>query len=151
MSRNAWPDVQLNMRPSPPRTSPWAAALFLAVASVACQSPTGPDAGLDASFTMKPGDRVTLQNTTIAVQFVGVDGDSRCPADAFCVLGGDAIVRVSITTGGTTREYEFHTGDLQPIVVEPITIRLEVLAPYPFSGQSIEPGDYRATLRIASR
>ena len=135
----------------PVRKSPWAAALFLALASVACQSPTGPSVALDASFTMKPGDRVTLENTAINLQFVGVDGDSRCPADAFCVLGGDAIVRLSITTSGTTRNYEFHTGDLQPLVVAPITIRLEVLSPHPFSGRSIEPGDYRATLRITSR
>ena len=42
--------------------------------------------------TLAPGQAATVEGSPVRVLFLRVSGDSRCPADALCVLGGDAIV-----------------------------------------------------------
>jgi hypothetical protein len=87
----------------------------------------------------------------IRVRFVGVFGDSRCPADAFCIQGGDAVVRIDVLgVSGASSTYDLHTGDMQPIRHGELTIALENLSPYPFSSRQIAPGEYRATLRVSN-
>jgi hypothetical protein len=81
------------------------------------------------------------------VRFDGVSGDSRCPADAFCILGGDATVHVTVLEGASVFPYELHTGDMRPVRHGDITLALERLEPYPFSGRPIEPSEYRLTFR----
>jgi hypothetical protein len=83
------------------------------------------------------------------VTFLRVSGDSRCPADAFCIQGGDAVVHVRATDGGSAA-YELHTGDQARGVVthRGFRIALAELQPYPFSSRTIEPNDYRATLTV---
>jgi hypothetical protein len=123
-------------------------AASLASASACSSSPTGPTAPLDRQFTLAPGDRVRVAGTAVSVQFERVDGDSRCPADALCVLGGDAQVRISVHDDGRVHHYALHTGDLTPIRHDGLTIALLELSPYPFSARPIGPADYRATLRV---
>ena len=126
-----------------------AAAAMAAALSTACdESVTGPTVALDATFTLAPGSAVRIGDTSLQVQFHGVEGDSRCPADALCIQGGDAVVRVSVSSGGTRRDYELHTGSMQPVRHDNVTITLVALAPYPFSSRTIAPGDYRASLRV---
>ena len=79
---------------------------------------------------------------------VGVADDLRCPADAICITGGNAIVHVAVVSGGTEAGYELHTGTMLPVRHGDVTIALVDLQPYPFSAWPIDPGDYRATLRI---
>ena len=90
-------------------------------------SPTGPTVPLNERFTLAPGEMAVVRDEDVGVQFVRVSGDSRCPADALCIQGGDAIVHVRIADGSGGAPYELHTGDA--------------------SRASIAPGDYRATLR----
>ena len=111
--------------------------------------PTGPSAALGQEFTLAPGERVRITGTAISLQFERVDGDSRCPADAVCVLGGDAVVRIGVEEGGRTRAYNLHTGTLAPVQHDELTILLVALAPYPFSARPIAPADYRASLRVS--
>jgi hypothetical protein len=122
--------------------------LFVAALAACDESITGPSVPLDQTFTMAPGDVVSIEDTSARVQFHGVEGDSRCPADAVCIQGGDAVVRVSVTADGTRRDYELHTGSMAPVTHDGLTIVLVELAPYPFSSRAIAPGDYRATLRV---
>jgi hypothetical protein len=126
-------------------------ALTVVVASLASacsSSPTAPTIPLDRQFTLMPGERVRVADTAIGVQFERVDGDSRCPADAICILGGDAQVRISIHDDGRAHHYALHTGDLAPVRHDGLTIALVELAPYPFSARPIAPADYRVTLRV---
>jgi hypothetical protein len=37
---------------------------------------------------------------------------------------------------------------MEPVTHDGLTISLVELQPYPFSSRTIEPGDYRATLRV---
>jgi hypothetical protein len=84
------------------------------------------------------------------IQFTGVTGDSRCPADAVCIQGGDALVAVRISGGGDTASFELHTGDAARASVthRGYRITLVSLQPYPFSSGPITAADYRATLTV---
>jgi len=126
-----------------------ATAVLCVVALSACdESMTGPSVPLDTTFTMAPGEIVSVEDAAVRLQFVGVEGDSRCPADAACIQGGDALVRIAALRGSTRRDYELHTGRMAPVTHDGLTLTLTALAPYPFSSQTIAPNDYRATVRV---
>lgn len=94
----------------------------------------------------------TVQGADLGVQFVEVTGDSRCPADVVCILGGDAVVHVQAVEGGGRTSYQLHTGDSSRASAPHRQFRIELveLQPYPFSSRRIQPGDYRATLRVTA-
>jgi len=111
-------------------------------------NPVGPTVNFNERFTLAPGEMATLRDADLRVEFVEVSGDSRCPGDAVCIQGGDAIVHIRVTAGGSTSTYELHTGDSSraAVVHGSIRISLNDLQPYPFSSRPpIMPGDYRAT------
>ena len=117
---------------------------------VACEGgPTGPSVWLDEAFVLEPGQTATLQGRSVRIRFVGVTGDSRCPIDAFCITGGDAVVEIAVRSGrASERRYDLHTGDLRPVRHGVLTIALLRLLPDPISSQTIPPEAYRATLQV---
>lgn len=69
--------------------------------------------------------------------------------DVLCIQGGDAVVHIDVLIAGAeAAAYELHTGDGRPVTHEDVMIALVQLAPDPFSSRTIEPDDYRATLRV---
>lgn len=110
----------------------------------------GPTVPLNQRFTLERGQTSPLEGTSLRIQFVGVTGDSRCPADVVCIQGGDALVQIRVTEQSAPKDYELHTGDSSQASVKhgDLTIELVELQPYPFSSRTIQPGDYRATLRV---
>ena len=104
---------------------------------------------LNGRFTLAPGQRVHVQSESFQLEFVGVQGDSRCPADVVCVWAGDAIVQVRVIDTAPA-EYDLHTGDAARTTAVHGRARIELveLQPYPFSSRTIAPGDYRATLTV---
>lgn len=127
-----------------------AAIAVLAVAMAACEAAgTAPTAALDTSITIAAGDSVRLAGTSLRLTFVGVEGDSRCPADAVCIQGGDALVRFRVDDDGLVRTVELHTGRSDAVRLSGFTFRLEQLVPYPFSSRTIGPDEYRATIRVS--
>jgi hypothetical protein len=113
-------------------------------------NPTGPAVPLSERFVLAPGGAAAIANAGVSVQFVGVSGDSRCPADALCIQGGDAIVEMRVLDAGAVASYELHTGDKQRASAGHRDLRIELLElqPYPFSARPINPSDYRATLVV---
>ena len=120
-----------------------AMCLFSATACLG-NSPTAP---VDRRVVLAPGQTTEIA-AGLSLRFIGVTGDSRCPADAMCVQGGDAIVRISIISNGSTAERDLHTGKMQPVSYEAVRVELIQLEPYPFSSRTIRPDEYRATLRV---
>ena len=123
---------------------------LLLVAACEESAPTGPSVPYAPRFTLGPGESTTVAPRT-AFRFVGVTGDSRCPADAVCILGGDALVHVEILPpDGSRVAQELHTGDGRRATVtyQDIRIDLAELQPYPFSSRTIAPQDYRATFAV---
>ena len=122
---------------------------LLAALAAACVTSTTPTVSLNRDFTLAPGNLVVIDETSLGVRFVGVYGDSRCPADAFCIQGGDARVKIEVHPNhGDPSTYELHTGSMRPVTHGRHVIALVQLAPYPFSSRTIAPEDYRATLRV---
>jgi len=121
------------------------------LAATAClnNSPVAPETPLQV--VLGPGDQAEVPGAGTRIRFEGVTGDSRCPGDAICITGGDAIVRVTVTPArGSSVNYELHTGDMKPVTHGVLTIALVELAPYPFSSLGpIDPKAYRATLRVS--
>jgi hypothetical protein len=102
-------------------------------------------------FTLAPGEIAMVPDAGVSVRFDGVTGDSRCPGDALCILGGDAVVHVAVLGGSLVSAYELHLGSLQSVRHGGLTLSLEELQPYPFSSRPpIAAADYRATL-LATR
>jgi hypothetical protein len=125
-------------------------ASLLSLPACASNAPAAPDGPLDVSLVLAPGETKGVVNTNLAVRFDRVLNDSRCPGDAICITGGDAIVQIrAIVANGPDASYDLHTGNLEPARHSNVTIALAELSPYPFSSLGpIKPGDYRATLRI---
>jgi hypothetical protein len=111
-------------------------------------APTAPTAPPGGEFTLARGEAIAIEGTPLSVRFNDVTGDSRCPADVFCIQGGSAAVRITAASDRSTADYELHTGDMQPVVHERFVIALVQLSPYPFSSRTIRPDEYRATLRV---
>jgi hypothetical protein len=118
--------------------------------TIGCASaPTAPTGPLNTALVLAPGEVKEVSGAGIRIGFQGVFGDSRCPADAVCIQGGDALVRIDVLPQGSgASTYDLHTGNMQPVRHGDLTIALDTLMPYPFSSQTIAPGDYRATLRV---
>ena len=131
----------------------WRAIALLWIATIsACNGPTSPTIELDEQFVVAPDGAVRIASTGISLRFIGVMGDSRCPADAICIQGGDALVRIEVSMEkARSTEYDLHTGDMRPVKHNGLIISLIQLEPYPFSSRIIQPSDYRATLRVIRR
>ena len=126
------------------------AFLLCLVSVTACSdSPIGPSVPLNSEFVLAPGSAATIEEASAVIRFNRVTGDSRCPGDAICIQGGDAIVSVTVTSTGGSRDHELHTGNMAPVRHDDLTVSLVQLMPYPFGSlPPIQPDDYRATLRV---
>jgi len=127
------------------------AALCLLPATACQDSPSEPTVPLDQQVTLAPGQTASVVGTSLKILFVSVSGDSRCPAGVLCIQGGDAVVHISVASGGAPGDYELHTGDSSRGAVSHAGFRVELvsLQPYPFSSRTISPDEYRATLRVS--
>ena len=118
------------------------------VAATGCGgSVVGPAVPIDQPFTLAVGEAAAIASTSLVIKFTGVTGDSRCPVDALCIQGGDALVHVQLSSGETVT-YVLHTGDSTAATITHGRYRISLveLQPYPFSSRTILPGEYRATL-----
>lgn len=113
-------------------------------------SVAGPTVPVNQRFTLAPGEVAAITNTSLQLRFDRVSGDSRCPADAICIQGGDAIVHVRAVDQSGSADLELHTGDSARARATHGGMRIQLLElqPYPFSSRTIAPGDYRATLVV---
>jgi hypothetical protein len=127
-----------------------AAFCLFAVTGCFFGSPTEPGP-VDQTVTLAPGQSASITGTSLTLKFDSVTGDNRCPADAMCVLGGSATVKIEARSSAGTRTLTFETGRVEPVDYGGLTVELVQLAPYPFSATPIRHEDYRATLRVTDR
>ncbi len=122
------------------------------LAATACAQKSSLAPSINRQVVLAVGEASPVSDARLVVRFDGVAADSRCPADAMCVVAGDATVRLQVSPSGsdkgTVRTYELHTGNMRPVQHDDITIELVELSPYPFSAHPIDPGEYRVTLRL---
>jgi len=123
-------------------------ALALLASLGGCDSsptaPTGP-----IVLTLAPGQSGWANG--LAVKFVGVTADTRCPADAFCIQAGDAFIRIETSWFGSseTAELQLANAAKRSTTRGSYRVECEALNPYPLLSRGpIAPGDYRARFRV---
>jgi hypothetical protein len=111
-----------------------------------CWSTAPSDPG---TFTLAPGGSASYG--ALAIRFIGVESDSRCPAAALCIQQGDAEVRLEATVRRQTTPLTLRVNDPERrrIAHRGYLIELTALEPYPFSTDPIPAADYRVTLVIS--
>jgi hypothetical protein len=142
MTGKKFADSQMRMK----KLSLFVCTILLAVVPAACSSPIEPSE--PTAVTLAPGQ--TTQVGGLAVKFVGVTIDTRCPADVMCIQMGDAFVALETISGVGHRAFELQL--LNPTkratTQGSYSIELTELNPYPFLSRPISPSDYRVTLTI---
>jgi hypothetical protein len=126
------------------------ASILCLLSVTACDfwSPTEPGP-VNVELTLAPGQVRSVNGTDISIKFDAVVGDNRCPADAICITGGSADIRIQVLgPGGRAQAYELRTGDQRPVQHRDFRVELVEVTPYPFSSQPFDPADYRIKLRI---
>jgi hypothetical protein len=131
----------------------WVGAGLMSVLVSCSSSPTAPSVEPLREFVLEVGHAAQVSGTGLRVQFERVLSDSRCPADAFCIQAGDAEVAVTVTRGGHSMEtLSLRTdGAESRAALGDWVLSLTKLDPYPQSGRSILPDDYKASFRVDSR
>ena len=120
--------------------------IVFAVALAACGR-DGSAATLNAPIQLEPGQSAVFDAENLAVKFIGIDSDSRCPSDVACVWAGEVVVRLSVRKDSRTQELSIKATQSLPVDGFSVTV-LDVLPPRA-SSQRIAPADYRVTLKVA--
>ena len=103
-------------------------------------------------FTLKVGQQVKLDGVDLALKFVAVPQDSRCPSNVNCVWAGDAEVALELVHNNCTTALKLHTHQGSTASNEGevggFRVKLVKLDPYPHTERKISPSDYVATLLV---
>lgn len=137
--------------------------LVLLVVAVACGSDVvapgpGPDLALQTEQLAPLGDSVTLEvgqtaifdDRGVAVTFVRLVEDSRCPIGVTCVWEGDAAVLVRVDTDAESTEEVLHTTlDPRTATIGAFVIELLEVLPHPVDGVLTDPARTRIVIRLS--
>jgi hypothetical protein len=124
-------------------------ASLLAAPACERQSPAAPGLPFSRQVTLAPGQAVSIDEASLSLRFVGVIGDSRCPATGICVWAGNAVARVLIEAAtGSPATYDLRTDAPDPTRHADLSLELVQVSPYPATTSPIPPAEYRATLRV---
>lgn len=125
------------------------AVVFSATLAAACGgNSTSPEPSFPVTLTMQPGQMSTAGR--LAVTFIGVSSDSRCPAAAICITSGEATLQFSFYANdrSTTNALQLYDADKKRARYEGYVIDVQTLAPYPITFNSIRAEDYRVTVKV---
>lgn len=108
------------------------------------------DGRIDSNFpfTMSINDTVKIDSLDLAITFLDVPEDSRCPLDVVCVWEGRGVVELEIIHGTKRdiRNLKIPDGEGGYLLQDGYKMELTDLQPYPQAGKTIEHSDYRATI-----
>jgi hypothetical protein len=102
---------------------------------------------------LRVGSTAALASGAVALTFVRVANDSRCPTGTTCVWEGDAEVQVRIQRrGSVAHSVTLHSNPrfIRTVSVDGVTVTLEQLLPHPEAERSVAADDYVATLQVES-
>jgi hypothetical protein len=126
-------------------------AAFSLVLACAAPPATVP-VSLDKPFTLAPGQTAQIQGEALSIRFVGVTADSRCPRNVVCIRAGDVTSEVEVTDAIGTKllsivQEASGNGGAKTVFknIYELTTSVE---PYPVSGQTIPPLNYRMNFTV---
>lgn len=100
-------------------------------------------------LTVKSGKQGIAKKSKLKIKFISLVEDSRCPEGVNCVWEGNAKIKVLISNGKTSQEFEMNT-NLGPKgdSFSGWAIYLEELSPAPKSDSNIDPLTYKAKFKV---
>jgi hypothetical protein len=144
--------------PGKPRASFWVPVIFsvllvtafIAIASCAPKSDYK-TFSLGDSFSLSVGQSASIDGDDLAIRFIDVITDSRCPSGVECIWQGEVACLVEITHSGTGQEkvltYPGLTQGPSQAQIGSYQFTFSV-GPYPEAGKQIEKSEYRLNLLI---
>ena len=112
------------------------------------------EVSLDQEFSLSPGQSIMIAGENLAIKFIEVISDGRCPKGAICVWAGEAACLTEITTHS---ESSYHKVLTQPGLSGPsktsfanykITFDLQL---YPEVGKAPDKKGYHLRLVISKK
>ena len=105
---------------------------------------------LDQEFTIGAGQRASIPNESLLIQFQSVAEDSRCPWNWSCFVEGNAKLLLMISKQGMPPFSGSINTLLEPKILTygSYEVRLRKLLPYPEGNSQIPPWVYTATLVV---
>ncbi len=104
---------------------------------------------LNKEFTVGIGQQVTFKGEAVAVKFLDVKEDSRCPEGAVCAWPGNARIAVTLNKSGKEVGYELNTNfNPKKVVGEGLEIELIRLNPYPKLNTTRDKKAYKAVFLV---
>ncbi len=137
----------------------FSAALLFACSASSKEVPSLPSApsgsvALGSTFSLAPNESTLINQSAIALTFVKVSGDSRCPTDMAiqCVWAGSVQLGLSVKTTDGRQDVVIETQPLKDMItVDRYVIQLVAVAPGKRTTDSIPMANYRATFRVTKR
>jgi hypothetical protein len=128
--------------------------LLLIVSLAACHSSGAPaprPASLNQEFQLAPKEQAAYGDPqALAVEFVRVVEDSRCPKDTTCVWAGEVKVQVATRLGSAAPvEHEIKSGE--SATAGPFQVTVVNVQPEKLSTREIPAEEYRVTLKVEQR
>jgi hypothetical protein len=150
--------INAGTSPGKPRASFWVSVIlgvllvtaFIAIASCAPESDYK-TFSLGDSFSLSVGQSASIDGDDLAIKFIDVIADSRCPSGVECIWQGEVACLVEITHSGTGQEkvltYPGLTQELSKAKFGSYQFTFSV-EPYPEAGKEIEKSEYRLNLLV---
>ena len=122
------------------------------IATTACAPEVGAKTvGLGESFSLAVGQSALIDGEDLAIKFIDVVADSRCPSDVVCIWQGEVACLVEVTYSDTDQQMVLTYPGLTQEPSESqfgsyqFTFSVE---PYPEAGKEIGKSEYRLNLLI---
>jgi hypothetical protein len=123
---------------------------FIAIASCAPKSDYK-TFSLGDSFNLTVGQSASIDGDDLAIKFIDVIADSRCPLGVECFWQGEVVCLVEITHSGTGQQKVLTYPGLtqEPSKAQFGSYQLTFsVEPYPEAGKEIEKSEYRLNLLV---
>jgi hypothetical protein len=107
---------------------------------------------LGDSFSLAVGQSASIDGEDLAIRFIDVIADSRCPSGVVCIWQGEVACLVEITYSGTGQQKVLNYPGLtqEPSEAQFGSYQFTFsVDPYPEAGKEIQKSEYRLNLLVA--
>ena len=109
------------------------------------------EVSLDQEFSLSPGQNIMIAGENLAIKFIEVISDGRCPRRAICIWAGEAscLIEITIHSESTSRKVLTQPGLSGPSKTSFANYEITFdLQPYPEVGKAPDKKNYRLGLVI---
>jgi len=129
-------------------------AIVLLLFGAGCNPPGDNTHALGEEFVLPIGKTALIEDEQLAIKFVQVIGDSRCPTGVECIWQGEVSCKLQITYHKSlVTKVITQTGlTSDPAITAFADYQLEFnVLPYPSEGDMIQTGDYRIEMVVLKK